>query len=117
MATQRQSDNTLRIVLLVLAVIVLAPLFMMALAVPMFGMWGGMMGGFGGSDVHPMWGFGLSLVWVVVLLGGGYLVYRSLGASGGGTSDTAMEELRLAYARGDLTEEEFEERQTKLSRD
>lgn len=117
MATHRESSDTLRIVLAVLAVIILAPLLMMVLAIPMFGMWGGMMGGMGGSTVSPMWGFGMSLLWLVVLVGGGYLVYRGLVRSGMVPSDTAMEELRLAYARGDLTDEEFEERREKLSKD
>lgn len=117
MRTERDSDDLLRIVLIVLAVLVLAPVLMMVLAVPMFGMWGGMMGGFGGSSVSPMWGIGMALFWLVVLLGGGYLVYRWLAGSGAVPTDPAMEELRLAYARGELTEEEFEDRSAKLTRE
>lgn len=117
MSSHQNSDSLLRIVLVVLAVIILAPILMMVLAFPLFGMWGGMMGGFGGTGDGSVWGLGMSLVWLVVLLGVGYLVYRGLVGSGAGDSDNAMEELRLAYARGDLTEEEFEERREKLSID
>lgn len=117
MAPQRNPDITFKIVLTVLAFVVLAPILMMILIMPMFGMWGGMMGCFNGGAVSPVWGFGMSLLWLVVLLGGGYLVYRGLVRSGAVPSDTAIEELRLAYARGDLTDEEFEDRREKLSKD
>lgn len=91
----------------------------------MMGGYGGMMGGYGG-----MGGFGtvgttgaiFSLVsqlgFLLLLVGGGYLLYRSLRGNGDtdyfGTSDTALDELRLAYARGDLSEEEFEMRRKRL---
>ena len=117
MSSERNGDDLLRIVLIVLAVIVLAPILMMVLAVPMFGMWGGMMGGFGGGTVSPMWGIGMSLFWLLVLLGVGYLVYKGLVGSGTDTTDPALEELRLTYARGELSEEEFEDRRAKLSRE
>lgn len=54
----------------------------------------------------------MMLVWLVGLLGIGYLLYRSLagGMQTKSASDPALEELRLAYARGDLSEEEFEQR-------
>lgn len=114
MSTPRQSDNTLRIVLIVLAAIVFAPMLMMLLAFPMFGMWGGMMGGFGGAEISPGWGVGMALVWLFVLLVGGYLVYRWLSSEAAAPTDPALDELRLAYARGDLSAEEFEERRANL---
>ena len=70
-----------------------------------------------------MWGWGsepisiLVLMWMIpllVLLVGGYFLYRVLTSSSSEGSDPALEELRLAYARGDLTYEEFEERQDQL---
>nr|WP_302080547.1 SHOCT domain-containing protein [Salinibaculum sp. KK48] len=52
---------------------------------------------------------------LLILLGGGYLVFRR--ADEGQTPrNPAMEELRTAYARGDLTDEEFESRRDKLGR-
>ena len=120
MSSRHTTDRTLRIVLVVVAALVLAPMLMMTLAFPMMGMWGGgmgyggMMGGYGTYGGSGLWGWGMMLVWLVVLVGGGYLVYRWLSGSGGGTEDAALEELRLAYARGDLSEEEYDERRAKL---
>jgi len=125
MANAQTGDNTLRTILIVLAVIVLFPLLMMVFAFPMMGMmgwWGGygpMMGGYGGyggSGLSPLWGIGMMLVFLAVLVGVGYFLYRALlgGRRVTSTSDPALEELRLAYARGDLSEEEFERRRSKL---
>lgn len=117
-STTDTGDRTLvRLVLAVLAVLVLAPVFAMALGMPlMAGMgWGwhdGMMAG-----TAPWWGFGMGLVWLVVLIGLGYLVYRAVVAPAGGEGDAALRELRLAYARGDLTDEEFESRRAVLESD
>uniref|UniRef100_UPI002468F64B SHOCT domain-containing protein n=1 Tax=Halopenitus sp. POP-27 TaxID=2994425 RepID=UPI002468F64B len=75
-----------------------------------------------------MWGDGTSAGWTVlvgvamqllflaVLVGGGYLVYRTI-AGRDDDSDRAIEELRLAYARGDLTDDEYEQRRAALDRD
>jgi len=118
MSNQPTSNDTLRLVLIVLAIIVLAPMLMMVLVFPMMGMWGGgMMGGYGGMGgfgVSPIWGIAMSLVWLVVLVGGGYLVYRWATGTGSAGTDPALEELRLAYARGDVTEEEYEARRSRL---
>lgn len=110
------TDRTLvRLVLLVLAVLVLAPLLAMSLAAPMMGTMGhwGTDGGMVG--VAPWWG----LVWLAVLALVGYAVYRALVRPGTASADTdaAVEELRLAYARGDLTDEEFESRRAVLAGD
>lgn len=107
-----------RLVLLVVAVVVLAPVLTMGLAMPMVGMmgwgWHDGMAGFG-----PGWGFGFSFLWLVVLVVLGYLGYRAVvgGLEPSGGSDPALEELRLAYARGDLTDEEFEDRRAVLAGD
>lgn len=115
MAARGTTDDTLRIVLIVLAVLVFAPMLMMVFAFPMMGMWGsGMMGGSGGTGVSPLWSIVMMLVWLLVLVGGGYLVYRSLSGSGSIGSDPALEELRLAYARGEISEEEYEQRRSLL---
>lgn len=118
MDTQRSNDGLLRVVLVVVGILVLFPLVLMAFAMPMMGTmgwWGdGMAGGF-----SPLWGLVLMLVWLVVLLGIGYLLYRGLvgGTRTATSSDPAVEELRLAYARGELSNEEFEERRSKLRAD
>lgn len=124
MSNRRTTNQTLWIVLIVLAILILAPLLWRILAFPMMGMGGGMMGGmwgggmgggFGGSGVSPIWSLVMLLVWVVILVGGGYVVYRWLSGTRGIGSDPALEELRLAYARGDISEEEFEQRRSKLA--
>lgn len=114
--TRSGEQDILRLVVLVVGVLLLAPLLMMVFMMPMMGMmgwwWGdGMMGG-----MSPLWGIGMMLFWLVVLLGIGYALYRGVASGVGPASkvDPALEELRMAYARGELTEEEFEERREQL---
>jgi putative membrane protein len=109
------TDRSLtRALLLVLAVLLALPVLSMLLFGPMMGMWtvgmGGMMG-VAGMGVALL----AFLVPLVVVLGGGYLLYRSLDGEGG--DDPALEELRMAYARGDLSDEEYERRRERLERD
>lgn len=121
----RRSENTddnrlLTIVLITLAVLVLFPLFFMG-----FGMMGfHSMGGMWGSS---LWVDGTISGWMIVfaavmrllflalIIGAGYLVFRAITGTDG-DSDRALEELRLAYARGDLDDEEYEQRREALER-
>lgn len=108
------TDELVRALLVVVAVVLLAPLLMMVLAWPMMGLWGGghMWTGRGATWVWlSMW-----LVLLLILAGGGYLLYRAIGGRRGEETDAAIEELRLAYARGELSDEEFEERRQRLRR-
>ncbi|WP_254545650.1 SHOCT domain-containing protein [Halomarina pelagica] len=116
MATTRTTDGLLRIVVIVLAVVVLFPLLTMAFAMPMMGMMGWWWGGRTFGGLSPMWGIGMMLIWLLLLLGIGYVVYRGLAGGVDTDADPALAELRLAYARGDLTEEEFEQRRARLER-
>jgi len=82
---------------------------------------GGMMGyggmvGYGGttSGWWPFVGMLFPLIFLLILLGGGYLVFRRMSETQT-SQDPAMEELRTAYARGDLTDEEFEARRERDS--
>lgn len=95
--------------------------------------WGGMAGGMGGGMWGPMhdgwmmdgtmagtgsgWWLLLAALWrlliLAVVVGGGYLLYRAVVGDGADT-DTAIRELRNAYARGDLSEEEYERRRERL---
>ncbi|WP_435102614.1 SHOCT domain-containing protein [Halarchaeum sp. P4] len=117
---RRSGDRDLfRLVILVVGVIVLAPLLMMVFMMPMMGMMGwwwsdGMMGG-----MSSFWGLVMMLFWLVILAGIGYVLYRAVAGSdrAAGRVDPALEELRLAYARGELTQEEFEERREQLRRE
>ncbi|WP_255150812.1 SHOCT domain-containing protein [Halorarius halobius] len=109
------SDDLLRIALVVLGVLLFAPLLVMGLMMPMMGYWytgGGMGPGMMGSG-GGLWWVGTLLLPLVVLGVGGYALYRLLtGRDGGG--DPAVRELRMAYARGDLSDEEFDERRERL---
>jgi len=111
-------DLLTRTLLIVIAAILLFPLLMMALMMPLMGLWGwGHMGGSGmynGTGPTWMWLL-MSIVPLLLVVGVGYLVYRAV--SGRQRSDPALEELRRAYARGDLSDEEFENRRERLERD
>lgn len=117
METERSapSHESLKIILLaVLAVLLVGPLLLMAFMMPMMGMmWG--MGTGGAAPISPLWGMGLMVGSVLVLAGIGYVLY-ALTRGRLGSGDPAIEELRVAYARGDLSEEEFEQRLAALER-
>lgn len=111
--SQTTGNGVIRIVIIGLTVIVLAPIVMMGFGTPLVGMWGGgMMNGYGGATV---WNFGIILLWLLIGIGGGYLIYREVTPTD--TEDPAIEDLRMAYARGDIAEAEFEERLERLQRD
>lgn len=112
-STTGSGDRTLvRLVLAVIAVLVLAPVFAMGLGMPMMAGMGWHDGTMAGTA--PWWGLGMGLVWLVVLIAVGYVVYRAVDGDTTARADPALRELRLAHARGDLTDEEFESRRAKL---
>jgi len=141
MATNTTDTRLVTIVLLVLgALVVLPALFMgfgMMGAGPMGGMGhDGMWGSGGGAPGWwPLAGLLMQLAFLAAVVGLGYLLYRAVAgtgtetgagaatgvgaetAAGAATDDPAIEELRLAYARGDLDEEEYERRRERLQRD
>lgn len=119
------NDELGRLVLLVVGLLVLLPFVMMVLMVPFVwfgggfdGMHHGMGSGAGGAWIALLWLFALAFVVVV-----GYLLYRAsrsldvAPAAGEDEEDPAMAELRMAYARGDLSDEEFERRRERLQSD
>lgn len=110
-------DSLLWGLLILVAALVLAPVLLMLLLVPAMGV--GMMGsGMGPRAVSPVAALLSGLVPLVVLVGLGYLAYRVLaGRSGPGGRDRAVEELRMALARGDLSREEYEQRRELLERE
>ena len=118
MSTPRtdQDGTLLRVLLIIVALVVLAPLFMMVFMMPMMGMMGWWAGGVPstGTGMSPLWGIGMMLLFLLVFLGIGYLVYRAFARSSLNSNDHALEELRLAYARGELSQEEFEQRREDL---
>ncbi len=113
MSSSNQVDTT-TIVLLIIGAIILLPVLMMGMGFGGMMGYGGMMGQYGTpGGGWPLIGMLVPLVFLLILLGGGYLIFRRVTANQ--TSENpAMEELRMAYARGDLTDEEFEARREKL---
>ena len=119
-----KTDDTrlVTIVLIIVGAVVLFPMFFMGVGMMGFGpMMGGMWsGGMWGDGTVPGWmfvvGIVMQLLFLAALVGGGYLVYRAV-ADSESDSDQALEELRLAYARGDLTDDEYEQRREALERD
>ena len=117
MSTPRtKRSRWLRVLLLVVALVLLAPLLMMLFMMLMMGVMGWWFGGTPGTGMgmSPVWGIGMMLVFLVVLLGLGYLLYRAFTQGSLSSADPALEELRLAYARGELSQEEFEQRREDL---
>lgn len=118
------TDNTrlVTIILIIIGAFVIFPMLFMG--VGMMG-YGSMMGGTWGGG---MWGDGtmsgwmyivgivMQLLFLAALVGGVYLIYRAVTGTKS-NADPTLEELRLAYARGELTDEEYEQRREALQRD
>jgi putative membrane protein len=107
------------VVLAIVTVLFVIPMFgmgfgMMGVGSMMDGAWGNHMWGSGGA---PGWilvaGLVMQLLFLAVLLGAIYLGYRAV-TDRDRSSDPALEELRTAYARGELSDEEFERRRERL---
>jgi putative membrane protein len=123
MATTTSDRRLVTLVLVLLGALAILPILFMG-----FGLFGGgpMMGGgmwspgMRGGGTIPGWaiaaGFVMQLLFLAVIVGAGYLLYRAVvGRSAG--RDPALEELRRAYARGDLDQEEYESRRRDLERE
>ena len=110
-----RNDQLVKILLIVIALVVLFPILVMMFAWPMMGVRdGGHMWGWHGEPVSVWFTFFMWFIPLSVILAVGYLLYRGLVSSADRSGDPALEELRLAYARGDLTDEEFETRRQRL---
>ncbi|MFC7070057.1 SHOCT domain-containing protein [Halobaculum lipolyticum] len=111
-----QPDTLVRPLVLVLAAILLLPLLGMTMMLPMMGLWGwGHMAGTGTWGGSWLW-LGMWLVPLALLAAGGYAVYTALRRTADDAPDAAIRELRSAYARGDLSDEEFDRRRERLRR-
>lgn len=109
-------DALVRTLLLIVVIVLLVPVLLLLVMVPMMGVWGGHMWN-GRGSTGAIWLLLPWLVFLASLFGGGYLLYRALDRSGGRDVDPALEELRIAYARGELSDEEFEQRRERLRRE
>ncbi|MEF8799603.1 MAG: SHOCT domain-containing protein [Halolamina sp.] len=122
MSNNTDDTRLVTIVLLIIAAFVIFPMFFMGFGMMGFGpMMGGMWGGgMWGDGTMPDWvffaGIVMQLLFLAAIIGGAYLIYRAV-AGGESDTDQALEELRVAYARGELTDEEYEQRREALERD
>jgi len=98
METERTSerDRPLRLILIVVASILIIPLVLMAVMMPMMWMVGGMETG-GAVSMSPVWGIGMMLVFLLIVLGVGYALYRTLTRqeSAAGTRQSKNSESRM----------------------
>lgn len=107
--SRRRSLHTVTLVLVV-AVVLAIPLLAMIAMMPMM-----MQMGVGGTmPMSPAGGLGMMLAVGLVLVAAAVLLYRAVVGRAGTRREPALEELRLAYARGDCTQEEFEQRREAL---
>lgn len=119
MTTNTPDRQLVWVVLVIVAAIVVLPAFgmgfvMMGTGPMMGGMWGDHMWGAGGvSGWMLVIGVGMQLLFLAVIVGAAYFGYRAL-TTQDGSSDPALEELRTAYARGDLSDDEYERRLERL---
>jgi putative membrane protein len=109
------------VLLAALGLLVLFPVLFMGFGMMgaggmMGGAWGGHLGAGGAATGWvPIVGLVMQLLFLLAVVGGAYFLFRAVAGDGG--HDPAIEELRSAYARGDLSEEEYERRREALERD
>ena len=116
MTTNTQLDAP-TVVLLILGALVVLPFLTMGMGFGGMMGYGGMMGGYGSTGgLWSILGSLVPIVFLLVLVGGGYVLLRRTTERPQG-GDTAIAELRRAYARGELSDEEFERRRERLERD
>ncbi|WP_115864058.1 SHOCT domain-containing protein [Halorussus litoreus] len=122
MAENTNDTRLVTILLIIIGAVVVFPMFFMGFGMMGFGpMMGGTWGGGMWADgAMPSWmfivGIVMQLLFLAALVGGGYLVYKAV-AGRETDSDRSLEELRLAYARGELTDDEYEQRREALEGD
>ena len=110
MSQTSNSDSLLRIVIIIAVILVVGPFVLMLLAAPFMG--GMMMLGLPGAGGFAFFGVFLMLLFPLLLIVAGVFLYRQWNDRD--REDEAMRELRMAFARGDIDREEFEERRESL---
>lgn len=121
--TTTTDDTTLAaIVLLIIGALVVLPVLFMSTGMMGVGHMDGTIAGSGMWADSQVAGW-LLVAWILIrllflaaILGGLYLVVRAI-TTDDDTTDPALEELRQAYARGELSDEEYETRRNRLERD
>ena len=116
------ADSTNRqlvwLTLTIVAIFVVLPVFAMGFwvmgAEPMMGgMWSDGMWGAGGAAGWMLGGVVMQLLFLALVVGAVYFGYRTL-TTRDEAADPALTELWTAYARGELSDEEYERRRNRL---
>lgn len=111
------NDTALRTAVLVVVLLFAVHLFGVVLMMPMMaGAGWGMYSTWHGTASGWAW-LPMLVVPLLVLAGLGYLGYRVLEQNDEANQAAALDELRTAYARGELTDEQFERRRERLLQD
>lgn len=109
-----ESSRSIRTIGLLVVFLFLIPVFLMLAMMPMMGMMGSGAYHMDMTGTSPLWMAGMMAIRIILVAGLLYVAYRFLTGGTVHSEDPAFEELRLAYARGDLSEEEYEKRREKL---
>ena len=110
MSQTADSDSLVKLVIVIGAVLILGPVLLMLLAAPLMG--GMVMLGMPGAGGFAIVGLLMSLLVPLLLLVAFVALYRRWDERD--REDQALRELRMAFARGDIDREEFEERREAL---
>ncbi len=103
------SDRFLWVILVLVVIFLMAPLLLMFMVIPAMGPeW------MHGEHAAGGWWFASILVLLFLLVAIGFVFFQLLIRGDGTDEDTALEELRVAYARGELDDEEYEKRYERL---
>jgi putative membrane protein len=119
MMTNTTDQPLVWVVLALVATLIVFPVLtmgfgMMGAGPMMGGMWGDHMWGAGdASGWMLVIGAGMQLLFLAIIVGAIYFGYRAVSAQES-SSDPALAELRIAYARGDLSDEEYKRRRERL---
>lgn len=112
------TNTLLRTVLIIVAAVLLIPVVLMVLFAPMMGMMGWGSWGMNNGMTGLSWmGLMSWLLVFLVLAGVGYVLMWGLSAAENESRNSAHDELHRAYARGDLTDGEYEERRQRLEQE
>ena len=113
------SDNNslLRVALIVLLVLIALPLLFAIVMMPTMGMFGAGHMWEGSALGGTGWWISVILMMaipLIVLILIGYVIYRALANGSTGSTDPAIQQLKEAYARGEISDEEFDRRLDRL---
>lgn len=113
MSTSRPRDANVRLALLI-AILIVVPLLLVLFVLELVDVMLIWIVTRTTRSLPIVWAFVLMFLLLAVFLGIGYVFSKSIESVVPNRPDPAIEELRVAYARGEITREEFRERRKDL---